>query len=183
MPADAVKVSVIVPVFNPGEYIDDCITSLLGQSLKPHEYEAIFVDDGSTDGTAQRLDRLAERHEQVRVEHIPNSGWPGRPRNVGIDMARGEFLYFVDNDDWLTPKALERLYEMATRDRSDIVIGKVVGHGGRSVSRALFERNRSGVTVDWPMLMRLLTPHKLFRKSFLDEHGLRFPEGRRRLED
>ena len=80
------KVSVIVPVYNPGSHIDDCISSLLGQSLPPEEYEIIFVDDGSTDETPARLDALAEEHPHVHVRHIENSGWPGRPRNLGIDI-------------------------------------------------------------------------------------------------
>src|SRR5919205_265381 len=83
------------------------------QTLPADEYEAIFVDDGSTDDTPARLDALAAEHPHVRVEHIPNSGWPGKPRNVGIELARGEFVYFVDNDDWLGREALERLYSRA----------------------------------------------------------------------
>jgi poly(ribitol-phosphate) beta-N-acetylglucosaminyltransferase len=177
-----IKVSAIVPVYNPGTNIDRCIETLVGQSLPSHEYEVVFVDDGSTDATPERLDRLAEEHEHVRVEHIPNSGWPGKPRNVGIEMARGEFVYFVDNDDHVGHQALERLYERATALGADVVMGKVVGQG-KPVPRALFTRNRDDVTLEWPPLIRLLAPHKLFRKSLLDEHGIRFPEGRRRLED
>jgi hypothetical protein len=97
-------------------------------------------------------------------------------------MAKGEFVYFVDNDDWLGPQALERLHSAALSNDADIVIGKVVGHG-KIVPRTLFRRNRPEVTLEWPPLLRLLTPHKLFRKALLDEHRIRFPEGRRRLED
>ncbi len=176
------KVSVIVPVYNPGANIDECIDSLLGQSLPADEYELIFVDDGSTDETPARLDALAAVHPHVHVKHIPNSGWPGRPRNLGIEMARGEYVYFVDNDDWLGKDALRRLYDRAERDEADIVIGKVVGEG-KFVARSMFKRDRRDVTLEWAPLVRLLTPHKLFRKSLLDEHGIRFPEGRRRLED
>ena len=176
------KVSVIVPVYNPGAHIDDCIASLLGQSLAPEEFEAIFVDDGSTDETPARLDALAAEHPHVRVKHIPNSGWPGRPRNLGLEMARGKYVYFVDNDDWLGKDALRRLYTRAERDDADVVIGKVVGEG-KFVARSLFKRDRRDVTLEWAPLVRLLTPHKLFRKALLDEHGIRFPEGRRRLED
>ena len=176
------KVSAVIPVYNPGSNIDECIETLLGQTLPEDEYEVIFVDDGSTDDTPARLDRLAEEHANVRVDHIPNSGWPGRPRNVGTDMATGEFVLYVDNDDYVEPDALERLYETAVRDDADIVIGKVVGHGKR-VSRMLFRENRSGETIDWAGLLTMLTPHKLFRRSMLVEHGIRFPEGRRRLED
>jgi poly(ribitol-phosphate) beta-N-acetylglucosaminyltransferase len=181
VPAQA-KVSVVVPVYNPGRDIDDCIRTLLDQSLPPDEYELIFVDDGSTDATPARLDALAAEHARVHVEHIPNSGWPGRPRNVGIERSRGEYVYFVDNDDWLGREALERMYAMARADDADIVIGKVVGHG-KSVPRNLFRRNRTGVDLHWDPLVWLLTPHKLWRRSFLDAHDLRFPEGPRRLED
>jgi poly(ribitol-phosphate) beta-N-acetylglucosaminyltransferase len=179
----AVKVSVVVPVYNPGNHVDDCIASVLRQTLPAAEMEAIFVDDGSTDGTGERLDRLAAEHpDAVRVTHIENSGWPGRPRNVGVDAARGEFVYFVDNDDWIEDEALERLYATATRTGADIVIGKVVGHG-KPVPNELFRVNRDDARLDTDPLLTLLTPHKLFRRAFLAEHGLRFPEGRRRLED
>jgi glycosyltransferase involved in cell wall biosynthesis len=175
-----IKVSVVVAVYNPGSHIDDCIASLLGQSLPRQEYEVIFVDDGSTDGTGERLDELAQRHEHVHVAHIPNSGWPGKPRNVGTDLARGTYVYYVDNDDWIAPEALERLYAFAEEHDSDVVTGKVVGHG-KGVPIQLFRRDR----VDLPLVdgLGLLSPHKLFRRSLLVENGIRFPEGRRRLED
>jgi glycosyltransferase involved in cell wall biosynthesis len=175
------KVSVIVPVYNPGSHIDDCLDSLLGQTLPADELELIFVDDGSTDATPARLDALAERHRHVQVRHIPNSGWPGKPRNVGLDMATGDFVYFIDNDDWIERDALERLYETAVQDRADIVIGKIVGHG-KGVPLGLFESNRHAIGFE-PGLLAMLTPHKLFRRRLLDERGIRFPEGKRRLED
>ena len=170
-----VRVSVIVPVFNPGPDIEDCVASLNAQSLARTDYEVIYVDDGSTDGTGERLDALAAEHEHVRVEHIENSGWSGRPRNVGLGMARGEYVYFADNDDWLGPEALERMVAMAEEDAADIVIGKVVGHNGRYVPPGLFRRNLHAVSMRDAPLISLLSPHKLFRRAFVEEHGLRFP--------
>jgi glycosyltransferase involved in cell wall biosynthesis len=181
VPRAMVKVSVIVPVFDPGARIDRCIESLLGQSLSAAEYEVVFVDDGSTDGTGERLEELAAQYAHVTTVRIPNSGWPGRPRNVGIDTARGEFVYFVDHDDWIGPEALERLYATAIADHADLVIGKVVGHD-KAVPRSLFRENVHDLGLR-AAPFNLLTPHKLFRRALLVEHGIRFPEGRRRLED
>ncbi len=177
-----VEISVVVPVYNPGPYIDRCIDSMLRQSLPVDEYEVIFVDDGSTDGTAERLDELAGDHANIRVIHIPNSGWPGRPRNIGIEAARGRYVQFVDNDDWLGDEALARLFAYAEQNGADVVVGKEVGHG-KGVPRHLFRRNVADARFDNAPLLALLTPHKLFRRAFLDEHRIRFPEGRRRLED
>ena len=176
------KVSVVVPVYDPGPYLERCVDSLLGQSLPPGELEVIFVDDGSTDGSGARLDRLASRHSHVRVIHQPNSGWPGKPRNVGIEAARGAYVFFMDADDALGPEALERLHAMAVRNGSDIVLGRVVGHR-RFAPRDVFAEDRDRVTLWDAPLVDTLTIHKLFRRAFLDEQGLRFPEGRRRLED
>jgi glycosyltransferase involved in cell wall biosynthesis len=175
------KVSVVVAVFEPGPLIDPLIDSLLSQTMPAAERELVFVDDGSRDGTGERLDALALAHPDVRVVRIPNSGWPGRPRNVGLDVAQGEFVFFADHDDWLESDALERLYAAATEHRADIVIGKVVGHGGRRTPH-LSSVDRHGLdAADAPL--GLLTPHKLFRRALLEEHAIRFPEGEQRLED
>ncbi|MGH3344929.1 MAG: glycosyltransferase family 2 protein [Carbonactinosporaceae bacterium] len=179
-----VKVSVVVPVYNPGQHITRCIASVLGQSMPREDYEVVFVDDGSDDGTAQRLDLLAQANPHlVRVVHLAHSGWVGRTRNVGIEQSRGKYLYFVDDDDYLGDEALERLYAFAVRHGSDVVIGKATGRGGKRVSRELFRHTRGRVSLGWAPLLTLLTPHKMVRRTFLDEHGIRFPEDRTRFED
>ncbi|CAM5445712.1 hypothetical protein SPURM210S_00585 [Streptomyces purpurascens] len=177
-----VKVSVIIPVYNPGIYIEDCITSLQRQSLPPEEYEVIFVDDGSTDATPARLDALAAEDPRMKVIHQENSGWSGKPRNVGIAASRGEFVMFVDNDDYLGDEALERMYDYGVANGADVVVGKMAGKG-RGVPVELFRRNHPRATVENAPLIDSLTPHKMIRRAFLDRTGLRFPEGRRRLED
>ncbi|QIQ04856.1 glycosyltransferase family 2 protein [Streptomyces liangshanensis] len=178
----SVKVSVVIPVYNPGPYIEDCISSLLRQSLPDDAYEAIFVNDGSTDETPARLDRLAAEHPHMHVIHQEPSGWSGKPRNVGIAAAQGEFVMFVDNDDWLGDEALERMYEYGVANDADVIVGKMAGKG-RPVPLELFRVNRPRASVDNAPLIDSLTPHKMFRKSFLDSHDIRFKEGRRRLED
>jgi poly(ribitol-phosphate) beta-N-acetylglucosaminyltransferase len=176
------KMSVVVPVYNPGRFIEPCIQSMLDQSLPRSEFEVVFVDDGSTDGTPSRLDALVAEHPQFRVIHTPNSGWSGRPRNIGLAEARGDYVQFLDQDDRMAPQALERLCAMADRNGSDIVLGKVASDF-RGVPQNVFRRNRAACTIEDAPLIDSLTVHKLFRRSFLTEHGIWFPEGRRRLDD
>jgi glycosyltransferase involved in cell wall biosynthesis len=176
------KASVVIPVYNPGTYIDRCINSLLAQTMPADEFEVIFVDDGSTDDTPERLDRLAVEHPHMRVIHEENSGWPGKPRNVGVAAARGEYVQFVDQDDSLGPRALEKLYDIGARNHADIVLGKVTSDF-RGVPHGVFRHNVEHCTIrDFP-LIDSLTPHKMFRTAFLAENGIAYPEGKRRLED
>jgi glycosyltransferase involved in cell wall biosynthesis len=177
-----VRVSVVVPVYNPGRYILDLIESLRAQTLDASEFEAILVDDGSTDDTPALLDRVAAETPNIRVIHTPNSGWPGRPRNIGLDAAQGDYVFLSDHDDRLDPAALERLADFADEHGSDVVIGRIVGVGRNAPDR-IFARTLVDAQTDPGLLMTSLTPQKLYRRAFLDERGIRFPEGKRRLED
>lgn len=177
-------VSVVIPAHNPGRYIEPCIRSLLRQSMPRDRFEVVFVDDGSTDGTGERLKRLAREQSHVRVFHIPASGGPGRPRNVGLEAAVGEYVQFLDADDELAPRALERLYRMARANDSDIVLGKFASET-MTRRQDLFTRNRGATSLAaTPQLADAsLGPTKLFRGSLLREREISFPEGWRQMED
>ena len=128
-PGDAgahVAVSVVLPVYNTRRYLAECLDSILAQDLSPEELEVVAVDDGSTDGSGEVLDAYAERHPNLRVIHQENSGWPGRPRNVGRAASRGRYVFFADSDDQLAPSALRALYDFAVAHGSDVVVPKVV---------------------------------------------------------
>jgi glycosyltransferase involved in cell wall biosynthesis len=181
--AVAIDVTVVVPVYNPGANIEPCLAALVDQTLPPERFEIVLVDDGSTDGTAAVLRAWADRHAGlVRVLSEPNSGWPGRPRNVGVDAAQGGYVQFVDNDDLLAPDALERMLAAARAGDADVVLGKL-SSDFRPVNHAVYRHNAQRVTwADFP-LVESLTPHKMFRTSLLREHDIRFGEGPRHLED
>lgn len=177
------RVSVIVPVYNAWPNVEATIGSILAQTQP--DIEAILVDDGSTDETGEHLDRYArERPELVRVVHIPRSGAPGRPRNVGLASARGTYVQFLDADDALAPIALERAVAMADQYRADIVIEKFASATIRRNQR-LFGRNVGRCTLaDRPEIVdSSLGPAKLFRRAFLTSNGITFPEGWRLMED
>ena len=171
----APTVSVIIPVWNVEPYLRECLDSVLGQSIGLERLEVIAVDDGSTDGSGALLDDYAARCPRVRVFHQPNSGGPGRPRNVGLDHANGTYVFFLDADDYLGPEALERLVAMAERNGSDIVLGKMVGVDGRPVPMGAFRRNLERAHVE--QVYSTLTALKLFRRAFLERLRLRFEEG------
>ncbi|MFC3518073.1 glycosyltransferase family 2 protein [Streptomonospora nanhaiensis] len=178
-----IAVSVVVPAYNTAAGIVRGIDSLRAQSLPRDRFEVIYVDDGSTDGTGDLLDSELAGEPNFTVVHIANSGWPGRPRNVGVDHARGEYVFFMDDDDRLAPEALERMLRAAERDSADIVIGRVAGFG-RTAPREVFQQPMSnGSLRTHPILLSTLTVQKLFRRRFLLDNGLRFAEGRVRLED
>lgn len=176
------RVSVVVPVFRPGKAIDELIASLDRQSLDPSLFEVLLCDDGSGDETRELLAAVAAERPNVRVLELPHSGWPGTPRNRGVEAARGTYVQFVDQDDWLFDSALESLCDFADEHGSDVVVGKEVGIGRRLPSR-IFRRDVAHARLGEDPLLEMLTPHKMFRTDFLRERGIRFPEGKVRLED
>ena len=104
-------ISVIVPVYNILDCLERCVNSICAQTWK--NLEILLVDDGSTDGTGKLCDLLAEKDDRIRVFHKPNGG-SSSARNLGISMAKGKWIGFVDSDDWIEPQMYERLYEAAT---------------------------------------------------------------------
>ena len=108
----APKVSVIVPVYNTEKYLEQCIKSITSQTIS--EIEIIIVDDGSKKECANLCDSLTKTDERIRVIHKENAG-PGFARNTGIEAAKGEFIGFVDSDDYIKPNMYETLYNVALK--------------------------------------------------------------------
>ncbi|SNT42375.1 Glycosyl transferase family 2 [Streptosporangium subroseum] len=176
-----VKVSVVVPVHNPGDGADTCIRSVLEQSMASDEYEVIFADDGSDDGIQQRLDAVAAVRSNVRVLHLTPTGSPMRGRNVALVVARGEYVYMMGQTDRLERTALEKMYERAVETEADILIGRLVND--QAPPSTIFDANRERADIVKDRLLSLLTPHKLFRRAFLDAEALNFADPGGRLAE
>ena len=112
------KISVIVPVYNTEKYLKRCIDSILAQSYS--DFELLLIDDGSTDASPAICDEYATNDSRVRVFHKPNGG-VSSARNLGLDNARGEWIAFVDSDDWIESEMLYLFISKAEKTDSDIV--------------------------------------------------------------
>lgn len=116
------EITVIAPIFNARPFLAECLESVLVQ--EGPTFEVILVDDGSTDGSGEICDEYARRDKRVRVVHQANAG-PGAARNRGLDLARGEFVTFVDADDFLETDALAALATVAAETGTDFVRGEI----------------------------------------------------------
>ncbi len=114
-----VKISAIMPVYNVEKFIGKCIESLQAQTLT--EWELIAVDDGSPDNSGAICDEYAKNDSRITVIHKENGGAPSA-RNTAIPQAKGEYLYFVDSDDWAEPTMFEDMYKMAKENNAQLVV-------------------------------------------------------------
>lgn len=185
-------VSVVIPVYNCEEHLRQCLDSLLGQTLS--NLELICVDDGSTDSAPHILAEYAAADGRVRVISQENSG-PGHARNVGMDAASGEYLYFFDCDDWCEPQLLELACARAREMRADLVALPHTAFDQRvgqafPVSWALLPEKYPADVCSWrdnpDWLFRAFQNfpwNKILRTDFVRENSLRFQEDIRLTED
>ncbi len=179
------KVSVIVPVYNVEKYLDRCLRSLAAQTLEDIEF--LFVDDGSTDESAAMLDRFAAEHLNARVIHKQNGG-VSSARNAGLDLATGDYIGFVDSDDFVEEHAFQRAVQAAEGSGADIVcFGYASVWGDEAVLKVvdcreqLFDGGPEAFSAQFRRDYRRFVWDKLYRRSLFD--GVRFPVERTIYED
>lgn len=185
-------VSVVIPVFNTGPYLAECLDSVVAQTMR--DIEVICVDNGSTDGSRDVLAEYARRDDRVRVIDEPQRGLP-RARNRGLDEASGEYIMFLDSDDFFEPTMLAEVHARCEADGSDVGVFRI---------RYRYQDKGTALEADWSLrtelvpgevfapseitgsIYRFVTPcvwNKLFRHSFLAETGIRFTPDLKRAED
>lgn len=174
-------ISIIVPVYNVKNYIEKCLDSICGQTYR--NLEVIVVDDGSTDGSGALCDAYARKDNRIRVVHRENGGLSAA-RNEGLDMATGEYIGFVDSDDWIDPDMYQFLYDLLVTHDADV---SVCSHYVESPRKIKIKYASDQVLdLSMPDAIRLLVEDniirnyawdKLYKRSLFDD-GLRFPQNR-----
>lgn len=176
-------VSVIVPCYNTEQYLPKCIESLLAQTL--NDIELIFVNDCSPDNGIKILREYERKYPDIiRVIDSPVNLRQGGARNLGIESATGEYIGFVDSDDYVMPEMFEKLYNEATKGQYDVVGGyyRCVDQNYNEIKKINYntidqvgdlssEERRKSLLVKGGSVWS-----KIYKKSFIDEFGIRFPE-------
>lgn len=116
------KISIIVPVYNTEKFLEKCLNSLINQTLK--DIEIICINDGSTDNSLQILKKFANKDKRIQIINQTNSG-PSIARNIGIKKAKGEYIGFVDSDDWVDSNFFEQLYVNVKKNNADIGVAGI----------------------------------------------------------
>ena len=176
-------VSIIIPVYNVEKYLDKCIASVVGQTY--HNLQIILIDDGSTDRSPDICDGWKERDSRITVIHQPNGGL-SRARNAGLKVATGEFIGFVDSDDWVEPEMYEILLSAMAETDADIAVcnyqcehegSQVVIQKPESPSQKIYTAVEVlELILSWKSFIRSVVWNKLFMRELLTNHL--FPEGK-----
>ena len=178
------KVSVIVPVYNAEKYLSECVDSILAQTLR--DIEVLLVDDGSTDGSPALCDHYAKKDSRVHVIHKPN-GRAASARNAGLKIAQGEYIAFVDSDDWIEPD----MYEKMLVANAEVCLCDYVRFQGDNEFPFSQPNIRAGF-YDKSQICKEIYPHlvmdgveypitisnwaMLIKRSIIQEHGLSYRE-------
>lgn len=159
------EISVIIPVYNIQQHLRECLDSVLGQSY-PH-LQVICVDDGSTDESPAILAQYAQKDNRVQVIRQQNAG-PGAARNTGLEAATGEYVIFLDSDDWFEPDFLEKMVDTAQREGADVAICRAVE----------FDTNSGReLPSEWMMKKQYLPGKLAFAPQEMADHLFQFTYG------
>ena len=182
------KVSVIIPVYNVERYLKRCIDSLIGQNYS--NIEILLIDDGSKDASLSICKEYEAKDSRIQVFHKENEGL-GLTRNYGIKKSVGEYITFVDSDDYLIPDAINSMVSIATEYEVDVVIANMY-YKNEKMKVTLSERIYTDNEIKDILLTHMMGNHgkrmdaisytataKLFRKKLFDNNNIQFPSERK----
>jgi len=184
-----IKISIIIPVYNVEKYLEQCLDSIVNQTLE--DIEIICINDGSTDNSSKILETYKEKDKRIKIIRKKNEGL-GAARNTGMEYVKGDYIGFVDSDDWVSHNMFEKLYNNAKKFDSDVVMCPV----------NVFDENSGEISSDKPYYtlecfdksfdnrffnhfeakdfffgIAVMAFNKIYKKSFLEKLNVKFPEG------
>lgn len=178
---NSIKISIIVPIYNTEDYLRECIDSLINQTLK--DIEIILIDDGSTDSSGKICDEYAKKNKNMTVIHQSNAG-QSVARNNGVKIAKGEYIQYVDSDDYIVPDACATLYSAAKSCDADIVRGDLFNnHKGMENSCEIEFENEPISAAEYMVLSMdnnmydIVTWLDIVKREVLNKYNISFMEG------
>lgn len=184
------KVSVIIPVYNVEDYVEDCIKSVLNQTLQ--NYEIVCIHDAGTDNSWSKVKALALEDNRIKLLENPENKGLATTRNTGLKKAQGEYVYFLDSDDMIRPDALESLYESSSADDLDIFIfGADFIYETKELEEN-FRTNPARFKKDYPLVMSSQElykewikywdwmpsqPRYFYKRDFLNQYEIQYKDG------
>ena len=184
------KVSVIIPTYNCGKFLNDSIGSLLNQTFS--DFEIIIVDNKSTDNTVKKVKEFMEKDNRISIIELDENLKQGIARNIGVEHAKGDYIMFLDGDDKACPDFVQKMYDKITKDNADMTIcrwapfdnltGKINYKHGYANFHRLPEQFRN-TSFNWKDIKEEVYSQsnvpwdKIYKKSFLIEKDVKFPGG------
>lgn len=175
-----IKVSVIVPVFNTEKYLEKCLNSLINQTLQ--DIEIICVNDGSTDKSADIIKKFTNKDSRFKLINQENKK-QGAARNTGMKIAKGEYIGFVDSDDWVDLEYYEKLYNAAKRHNFDIALGtnvRVKKNINKKRLNITKEKEYTSIQEKFDVNIQWKNPcptNKIYKRDLFLKHNITWPEG------
>lgn len=179
------KISIIVPVYNVEQYLVKCLESILNQTFK--DFELICIDDCSTDNSLHILRQYAEMDKRITVVELKQNKKQGGARNAGLDIAKGEYITFIDADDFVESAFIEKMYNAMKEHKSDLIVTNVLNISENKEEKELkqeldlyyknmeFSSGKHSYNFSSDKI-RTGPVAKLYRKDIIDKHNIRFPE-------
>ena len=182
-------ISVIIPVHNSESFLERCLDSVFRQTLS--DLEIVCVDDASTDGSAAILSKIASEDSRLRVISLDENVGAGLARNEGLEVSRGDYVFFLDSDDWMDPDYLESMYSHALATGQDVVVNAnyIEEFADQSISkksgRFRFVKEGEGYYPPYQVQRRFMCSlwTRLYRRGFLNDNNIRFLPGKGGGED
>ena len=177
------KISVIIPVFNTGKYIAQCLDSLIKQTYK--ELEIICIDDGSNDNSADIISKYAQKDNRIITNSFDINKGVSAARNYGLSIASGDYIFFLDSDDWIDEDYLETMLKTMDKTKADIVINRnFISYQNDTYYPYNFQKGQLDIQDDTFIDPQIQAHNvfcgpcgKIYRHNLIKENNLKFPDG------